>query len=86
MRARARPRASMWIIGNVKLAVFPVPVWAMPKTSLPFSAAGIAPAWIGVGVSYPASVMAFKIFGFSSKSANVVMCIRLLRTLLGPRL
>jgi hypothetical protein len=29
--------------------------------------------------------MAFKIFGFSSKSANVVMCIRLLRTLFGPR-
>ncbi len=35
MRARARPLASMWIIGSVKPAVFPVPVCAMPSTSRP---------------------------------------------------
>ena len=36
-------------------AVLPVPVCAMPSTSRPSSAEGIASAWIGVGVSYPAS-------------------------------
>jgi hypothetical protein len=51
MRARARPRASAVIIGSVKLAVLPVPVCAMPRTSRPSSAGGMAPAWIGVGVS-----------------------------------
>ena len=39
------------IIGSVKLAVLPVPVCAIPKTSRPSSAWGMAPAWIGVGVS-----------------------------------
>jgi hypothetical protein len=41
----------MVIIGSVKLAVLPVPVWAMPSTSRPSSAGGMAPAWMGVGVS-----------------------------------
>ena len=30
--------------GNAKAAVLPVPVWAIPKTSLPSRAGGIAPA------------------------------------------
>ena len=50
MRARARPAASLSIIGNVNEAVLPVPVWAMPRTSRPFSTSGMACAWIGVGV------------------------------------
>ena len=33
MRARARPFSSRVIIGSVKAAVLPVPVWAMPSTS-----------------------------------------------------
>ena len=51
MRARARPCARIEIIGRVKEAVLPVPVWAMPSTSRPIRAWGIACAWIGVGVS-----------------------------------
>jgi predicted transcriptional regulator len=34
MRARARPFSSMVSIGRTKAAVLPVPVWAMPRTSL----------------------------------------------------
>ena len=49
MRARARPFSRRVIIGSTKAAVLPVPVWAMPSTSLPCRACGIAPAWIGVG-------------------------------------
>ena len=50
MRALERPAASLSIIGRVKAAVLPVPVWAMPSTSRPSSATGIAAAWIGVAV------------------------------------
>ena len=50
MRARLRPWERRSIIGRVKAAVFPVPVWAMPRTSLPVSATGMAWAWIGVAV------------------------------------
>ena len=49
MRARARPFSRRVIIGSTKAAVLPVPVWAMPSTSLPWRACGMAPAWIGVG-------------------------------------
>ena len=41
-----RPR-----IGSEKAAVLPVPVWAMPRRSRPARTWGMAPAWIGVGVS-----------------------------------
>ena len=37
-------------IGSTKPAVLPVPVWAPPMTSPPERTAGIACAWIGVGV------------------------------------
>ena len=36
--------------GIPKAAVFPVPVWAVPKISWPSKATGMASAWIGVGV------------------------------------
>ena len=39
----------MSIIGSTKLAVLPVPVWAMPMMSRIISTDGIALAWIGVG-------------------------------------
>jgi hypothetical protein len=51
MRARARPLFRMVIIGSVKAAVLPVPVCAMPSTSRAFSASGMAPCWMGVGLS-----------------------------------
>ncbi len=40
MRALARPAFSVSIIGSVKAAVLPVPVWAMPSTSCPARAIG----------------------------------------------
>ncbi len=51
MRALARPAARRSIMGRVKAAVLPVPVWAMPRMSRPASATGMDCAWIGVGVS-----------------------------------
>ena len=42
MRARARPDARRSTRGRVKAAVLPVPVWAMPRTSRPARATGIA--------------------------------------------
>ena len=51
MRALARPLARMSIIGRVKPAVLPVPVWAQPSTSRPISTTGMACSWIGVGVT-----------------------------------
>ena len=50
MRALERPRDSISIIGRVKLAVLPVPVWAMPIRSRRCSTTGMPWAWIGVGV------------------------------------
>lgn len=37
-----------------KAAVFPVPVWAHPKISLPLRIAGMDCACMGVGLVYPA--------------------------------
>ncbi len=46
------PRASsISISGMPKAAVLPVPVLAWPMTSLPSSASGMSPAWIGEGVA-----------------------------------
>ncbi len=50
IRAFARPRARISIIGRVNEAVLPVPVWAMPMTSRPLRTVGMPWAWIGVGV------------------------------------
>ena len=49
MRARARPVSSRASIGSTKPAVLPVPVWAMPSTSRPVTATGMAWVWMGVG-------------------------------------
>src|SRR5437667_11825252 len=40
-----------------KAAVLPVPVWDWPATSLPLSASGSVPSWIGVMGTKPASWM-----------------------------
>ena len=40
---------SLFINGMLKASVLPVPVCAVPKTSFPSNATGIAIAWIGVG-------------------------------------
>jgi hypothetical protein len=37
-------------MGSTKAAVFPVPVWAAASTSMPERTAGMACAWIGVGM------------------------------------
>ena len=40
---------NLLIKGILNAKVFPVPVWAVPKTSFPSKATGIAMLWIGVG-------------------------------------
>ena len=50
IRARARPLDRRSMRGRVKAAVLPVPVWAMPSTSRPARATGMAWAWMGVAV------------------------------------
>ena len=47
--------------GNAKDAVFPLPVFAIPKTSRPESNAGIACACIAVGASYPIRFKTFNV-------------------------
>ena len=46
------------MMGRRKAAVLPVPVAAVPMTSGPASAGGMACAWMGVGCSKPAAVTA----------------------------
>ena len=48
IRALDRPATRRSIIGRVKAAVLPVPVWAMPRMSRPASATGMASLWMGV--------------------------------------
>ncbi len=54
---RNLPVVNLLRIGNKNAAVLPVPVCAKPSTSRSSSTIGIACAWIGVGVSYPAARM-----------------------------
>src|SRR5437016_2126304 len=52
INARTAPRGpliSRSRIGKTKAAFLPVPVWATPTTSLPWSSVGIARRWMGVG-------------------------------------
>ena len=62
-------------IGSAKAAVFPVPVWAVPKTSRPSSAGGIACSWMDVGFTYPAMRSASLKAGSSAKSWKVVVVL-----------
>jgi hypothetical protein len=39
-------------MGSAKAAVLPVPVWADPSRSFPWSTSGIAFSWMGVGIVY----------------------------------
>ena len=43
--------ARMCTIGSENAAVLPVPVWALPRISLPSKTCGIACSCIGVGFS-----------------------------------
>ncbi len=58
------------MMGRRKAAVLPVPVAAVPMTSRPARAGGIAWAWIGVGCSNPARERAWRASGESFRSAN----------------
>ena len=62
MRALALPRSSRVNIGSTNDAVLPVPVCAMPRTSRPPTAIGIAAACIGVGLVKPAAFTASMTF------------------------
>ncbi|OMH83980.1 hypothetical protein AX774_g2527, partial [Zancudomyces culisetae] len=59
-------------IGNTKASVFPLPVLAIPITSRPISIAGIACAWIAVGFSKPALVIAWRTVLFKPKYVHLV--------------
>ena len=54
----------------MKANVFPEPVFAAPRTSLPFRMWGIDLAWISVQVSKPSSFIAFYVYSDRFKSAN----------------
>lgn len=45
--------ASFWRIGRAKAAVLPLPVCAVPSTSLPARMAGMHPFWTSVGLTMP---------------------------------
>ena len=57
-------------MGMQKAAVLPVPVWAWPIRSMPASAWGIIPAWMGVGSRYSASSRAANSLSESPMPAN----------------
>jgi hypothetical protein len=58
--------------GRPNAAVLPVPVCAMPSMSRPSRSAGIAWAWIGVGVVMPATSSARTSGSASAKAAKFV--------------
>jgi hypothetical protein len=58
------------ISGMAKAAVLPLPVCARPTTSSPLRSAGSASAWMGVGVSHPWSVTAFRTCSETGRSVN----------------
>ena len=65
-------------IGSEKAAVFPVPVWALPRTSLPSKRAGIDAAWIGVGFIKLISSKELKIelFKFNWSNRSILFDIK----------
>ena len=56
-------------------AVLPVPVCAWPIRSRPASIGGIVFSWIGVGASYPISVIAFMMGADSPRLSNVTVSL-----------
>ena len=62
-------------MGNVKPAVFPVPVCADAKTSLPSNIGGIAFCCIGEGVVYPFLLMALSKASDKPNELNDINCV-----------
>ena len=60
-------------VGSVKAQVLPVPVWALARTSLPSSTAGMARACTGVGSVKPRESTPASICSLSPSSANEVV-------------
>jgi hypothetical protein len=58
-------------MGNTKLAVLPVPVWAEAIKSCPFNARGMEAAWIGVGALKPAFKTHSRVSGESPRDSQV---------------
>ena len=56
--------------GIMKAPVLPVPVWAMPTTSFPSMAGGMAFPWMGVGSVQPNASTAANISSESDNSLN----------------
>jgi hypothetical protein len=62
-------------IGRAKAAVFPLPVSASPIRSRPWSARGIASAWIGVGILYPRAAHASQRGSMMPRALNVLFSV-----------
>src|SRR3954470_10583552 len=59
----------------MKAAVLPVPVWAMPSRSRPWSRIGIAFAWIGVASLYSLSASAWRTGCDSPRFSNDIQIL-----------
>jgi hypothetical protein len=60
-------------MGSANAAVLPVPVCALPITSLPESIKGIVRSWIGVGSTYPIAFTP-SMMGLESPNLLNAMC------------
>ena len=70
-------KINLLIKGILNAKVFPVPVWAVPKTSFPSKATGIAILWIGVGTLK--CIFSNEYFNVSSIFINLKFSILMLR-------
>jgi hypothetical protein len=61
-------------IGMAKAAVLPVPVWAQPIKSTPFSNSGMALTCIGVASEYPSNFKALRMGSIKFSCSNNKMC------------
>ena len=61
--------------GKENAAVLPLPVCAIPSTSLPSKRAGIQACWMGEGVSKPRSETAFRMNSGKPKSLKVILSV-----------
>ena len=77
-------KINLLIIGIVKAKVLPVPVWAVPKMSLPVKLIGIDLLWIGVGTLKSANFIEFlSLFSIGNSLKFIILVILdLLRSML----
>ena len=67
------------MMGKIKAAVLPVPVWADAIMSLPCSTSGIVRAWMVVGDRYPDSFIDLTVSAQSLSCSKVNVLLSFLR-------